>query len=77
MSFHGAYFSNFSGWISDRDHVIPTAQVLWDVVGQGSLNADVGGFKLGIAITSGLFYVWAAWGITNLTQIKLISALAM
>jgi len=77
MCFHGAYFSNYSGWIADRDHVIPTGQVLWDVVGQGALNADVGGFKLGIAITSGLFYCWAAWGITNLTQIKLISALAM
>ena len=77
MAFHGAYFSNFSGWISDRDHVLPTAQVVWDVVGQGALNADVGGYKLGIQITSGLFYVWAAWGITNLTQLKLISAVGM
>ena len=77
MSFHGAYFSNYLSWLVDKDHVIPTAQIVWDIVGQGSLNADVGGFKLGIPITSGLFYVWASWGITNLTQIKLISALSM
>ena len=27
--FHGARFSNYSGWLADPTHVKPSAQVLW------------------------------------------------
>jgi photosystem I P700 chlorophyll a apoprotein A1 len=69
MYFHGARFSNFSAWMSDPIHVKPSAQVVWDVVGQDILNADVGGGFHGIQITSGLFQMWRAAGFTNEFQL--------
>jgi photosystem I P700 chlorophyll a apoprotein A1 len=59
--------------------VKPSAQVVWPVFGQEILNGDVGAGFHGIQITSGLFHVWRAWGITNETQLMAlaIGALAM
>ena len=69
MYFHGAKFSNYEAWLIDPVHIKPSAQVVWPIVGQGILNADVGGGFSGIQITSGLFYWWRANGITNSYQL--------
>ena len=69
MYFHGARFSNFEGWMADPLAVKPSAQVVWPIVGQEILNADVGGGFHGIQITSGLFQLWRASGFTNTTQL--------
>jgi photosystem I P700 chlorophyll a apoprotein A1 len=63
--FHGAKFSNYEAWLTDPTGIKPSAQVVWPIFGQGILNADVGGGFHGIQITSGLFQLWRANGITN------------
>ncbi|MFM7449918.1 MAG: photosystem I core protein PsaA [Leptolyngbyaceae cyanobacterium] len=65
MYFHGAKFSNYEAWLANPTGVKPSAQVVWPIFGQEILNADVGGGFHGIQITSGLFYMWRANGITN------------
>jgi hypothetical protein len=77
MHFHGAYFSNYSAWIKDPFTVSPTSQYVWEVVSQGSFNADLGGFSQGLYITSGLFNVWITQGIINLTTLKGISSVGL
>ncbi len=63
--FHGARFSNYEAWLTNPTGIKPSAQVVWPIVGQEILNADVGGGFHGIQITSGLFQLWRANGITN------------
>jgi photosystem I P700 chlorophyll a apoprotein A1 len=77
--YHGARFSNYSGWLADPLHVKPSAQVVWPIFGQEILNGDVGAGFHGIQITSGLFHVWRAWGFTNEYQLlcTAIGALVM
>ncbi|NDE21989.1 MAG: photosystem I core protein PsaA, partial [Synechococcaceae bacterium WB9_3_282] len=77
--FHGARFSNYSGWLADPLHVKPSAQVVWPIFGQEILNGDMGAGFHGIQMTSGLFHVWRAWGFTNETQLlaTAIGALVM
>jgi photosystem I P700 chlorophyll a apoprotein A1 len=65
MYFHGAKFSNYEAWLANPTAIKPSAQVVWPIVGQEILNADVGGGFHGIQITSGLFYMWRAAGFTN------------
>jgi len=55
MHFHGAYFSNYSSWLSNPTTVKPSTQVVWPVVGQEILNGDVGGNFQGVQVTSGFF----------------------
>ncbi|MFS8015577.1 putative photosystem I [Helianthus anomalus] len=69
MYFHGARFSNYEAWLSDPTHIGPSAQVVWPIVGQEILNGDVGGGFRGIQITSGLFQLWRASGITSELQL--------
>jgi photosystem I P700 chlorophyll a apoprotein A1 len=69
MYFHGAKFSNYEAWMTNPAGIKPSAQVVWPIVGQGILNADVGGGFHGIQITSGLFQMWRASGITNSYQL--------
>ncbi len=69
MYFHGAKFSNYTGWLADPVNIKPSAQVVWNVVGQDILNGDVGGGFQGIQITSGLFHLWRASGITTEYQL--------
>jgi photosystem I P700 chlorophyll a apoprotein A1 len=69
MYFHGARFSNFSAWMANPTGIKPSAQVVWPIFGQDILNADVGGGFHGIQITSGLFQMWRAAGITNEYQL--------
>ena len=46
--------------VKDPTHIKPSAQVVWPIVGQEILNADVGGGFQGIQITSGFFQLWRA-----------------
>jgi photosystem I P700 chlorophyll a apoprotein A1 len=69
MYFHGAKFSNYEAWLGDPIGIKPSAQVVWPIVGQEILNADVGGGFHGIQITSGLFQMWRAAGFTNSFQL--------
>ncbi len=69
MYFHGAKFSNYVAWLADPINIKPSAQVVWEIVGQDILNGDVGGGFQGIQITSGLFHLWRASGITNEYQL--------
>ncbi len=69
MYYHGAKFSNYVGWLGDPVGIKPSAQVVWPVVGQEILNGDVGGGFQGIQITSGLFHLWRASGITTEYQL--------
>lgn len=69
MYFHGARFSNYEAWLTDPTHIKPSAQVVWPIVGQEILNADVGGGFQGLQITSGFFQLWRASGITSELQL--------
>ncbi|MGB3136747.1 MAG: photosystem I core protein PsaA, partial [Nodosilinea sp.] len=79
MYFHGAKFSNYEAWLTNPTGIKPSAQVVWPIFGQEILNADVGGGFQGIQITSGLFQLWRANGITNGFQLycTAIGALVM
>jgi photosystem I P700 chlorophyll a apoprotein A1 len=79
MYFHGAKFSNYEAWLTNPTGIKPSAQVVWPIFGQEILNADVGGGFHGIQITSGLFQMWRANGITNSFQLycTAIGALVM
>ncbi len=79
MYFHGARFSNYEAWLNDPTNIKPSAQVVWPIVGQDILNADVGGGFQGIQITSGFFYLWRASGFTDTYQLycTAIGALVM
>nr|QCI08649.1 photosystem I P700 apoprotein A1 [Sphondylothamnion multifidum] len=65
MYFHGARFSNYVAWLTNPTLIKPSAQVVWPIVGQEILNADVGGGFQGLQITSGFFQLWRASGITT------------
>nr|WMP11869.1 Photosystem I P700 chlorophyll a apoprotein A1 [Laurencia australis]WMP12080.1 Photosystem I P700 chlorophyll a apoprotein A1 [Laurencia australis] len=65
MYFHGARFSNYVAWLNNPTLIKPSAQVVWPIVGQEILNADVGGGFQGVQITSGFFQLWRSSGITT------------
>nr|YP_009397472.1 photosystem I P700 apoprotein A1 [Dasyclonium flaccidum]ARW66658.1 photosystem I P700 apoprotein A1 [Dasyclonium flaccidum] len=65
MYFHGAKFSNYVAWLNNPTTIKPSAQVVWPIVGQEILNADVGGGFQGVQITSGFFQLWRSSGITT------------
>ncbi|MGK7905961.1 MAG: photosystem I core protein PsaA [Synechococcus sp.] len=69
MYYHGAKFSNYTAWLQDPTAIKPSAQVVWPIFGQEILNGDVGGGFQGIQITSGLFHLWRASGITSEFQL--------
>merc|ERR1711933_600143 len=77
MHFHGAYFSNYAAWIKEPLSISPTSQYVWEVVSQGTLNAELGGFSQGIYITSGLFNIWITQGIISLNTLKGISTVGL
>lgn len=70
MHFHGAYFSNYSSWLKDPLCTSPSAQSVWEVVGQSSLNNELGGYFQGIRITSGIFHLWRSTGVIEVAQLK-------
>ena len=64
MIFHAARFSNYYAWLADPFGNKPSAHVVWPIVGQDILNADVGNGFHGIQITSGLFHILRGAGMT-------------
>ena len=73
MHFHGAYFSNYTAWLTNPLQIKPSAQTVYPIVGQEILNADVGGNFQGIQITSGFFQIWRAEGVTTQLQLYCIA----
>ena len=71
--FHGARFSNYTGWLADPTNVNPGAQQVWAIVGQEMLNADLGANYNGIQISSGILHMWRAWGITNESELMALA----
>jgi photosystem I P700 chlorophyll a apoprotein A1 len=67
--FHGARFSNYETWLIDPVYIKPSAQVVWSILGQEVLNGDLGGNFQGVQITSGLFPLWRARGVTSELQL--------
>merc|ERR1711933_502846 len=55
----------------------PTFQIIWEVVSQGGLNAELGGFSSGLYITSGLFNIWITQGIVSLNILTGISLVGL
>lgn len=50
-----------------------SAQQIWSLIGQESLNADLGHSTSGLQSTSGLFNLWLAQGFTSAASFKLAS----
>jgi photosystem I P700 chlorophyll a apoprotein A1 len=75
-NFHGAYFSNYSAWLKDPKHCSPSAHIVWSLVGQDILNADVGTYYFqGIDTGSnGLFQLWRSSGMVCQLHLKYASA---
>ena len=77
MNFHGAYFSNYSAWLKDPKHCLPSAHLVYSCVGQDILNSDVGAYFQGIYITSGLFNLWRSQGIVGCFHLKCATAASL
>ena len=76
---HTSDLEDISRKMADPINIKPSAQVVWPIVGQEILNADVGGGFRGIQITSGLFQMWRGQGYTHEFQLywTAIGALVM
>uniref|UniRef100_A0A7S1WVV6 photosystem I n=1 Tax=Alexandrium catenella TaxID=2925 RepID=A0A7S1WVV6_ALECA len=77
MHLNGAYFSNYSAWLKDPKHSLPSAHNVWPLVGQDILNSDVGGYFQGIYITSGLFQLWRSEGLVTQVHLKYACAASL
>lgn len=53
MHFHGAYFSNYDIYLKDPKHYLPTAHLVWGLIGQDILNSDISQSHLGIRLKYG------------------------
>ena len=70
MHFHGAYFANYSIWLKDGKHSLPSSHLAYSLIGQDILNDhNSNQYSYAIRITSGLFQLWRSEGI--ITQIHL------
>ena len=70
MHFHGAYFANYSIWLKDGKHYLPSSHLAYSLIGQDILNDhNSNQYSYAIRITSGLFQLWRSEGI--ITQIHL------
>ena len=70
MHFHGAYFSNYDIYLKDPKHYLPTAHLVWGLIGQDILNSDISQSHLGIRITNGIFQLWRSQGIITQFHLK-------
>ena len=73
MHFHGAYFSNYSAWLTDPISIKQSSQVVWPIVGQEILNADVGGNFQGVQTTSDWVQIWQVEGITSYVELYVVA----
>jgi len=74
MHFHGAYLSNYSSWLISPKTTLPSAHIVWPIVGQDLVNMDLGSYYSGKVITSGLYQLWLSEGILNQLNLKLASS---
>jgi len=74
MHFHGAYYSNYSAWLISPKNTLPSAHIVWPIVGQELFNMDLGSYYTGKVISSGLFHLWLSEGIMCQTNLKLASS---
>jgi len=57
MHFHGAYYSNYNSFLISPKNTLPSAHIVWPIVGQDIFNMDLGTYFSGKVISSGLFYL--------------------
>jgi photosystem I P700 chlorophyll a apoprotein A1 len=74
MHFHGAYYSNYSTWLISPKNTLPSAHIVWPILGQKLFNMDLGSYYTGKVITSGLFQLWLSEGIMCQSSLKLASS---
>ena len=56
MHFHGAYFANYSIWLKDGKHYLPSSHLAYSLIGQDILNDhNSNQYSYAIRITSGWF----------------------
>jgi photosystem I P700 chlorophyll a apoprotein A1 len=77
MHFHGAYFSNDDIWNKDPSHYLPSAHLVWSIIGQDILNSDIGSYFQGIHITSATFGLWRSTGIITHIHLKYASSASL
>jgi photosystem I P700 chlorophyll a apoprotein A1 len=71
MHFHGAYFANYSCWLKDAKHSLPSSHLVYPLVGQDILNDYNGNqYSSAIRITSGFFQLWRSEGIVTQAHLK-------
>jgi photosystem I P700 chlorophyll a apoprotein A1 len=71
MHFHGAYFANYSCWLKDAKHSLPSSHLVYPLVGQDILNDYNGNqYSSAIRITSGFFQLWRSEGIVTQVHLK-------
>jgi len=70
LHYDGAYFSNYCSWIKDPRHVTPSSRIIWGIVGQDILNADLGGYFQGCESTTGMYNLWRASGCITQSDLK-------
>ena len=66
LFFSGGRFSNYEMWLIDPVRIKPAAQIVYgsQALLQDTLNGDTGAGSSAIRITTGLFPIWRAAGIT-------------
>jgi photosystem I P700 chlorophyll a apoprotein A1 len=77
MHFHGAYLSNYNSWLISPKNTLPSAHIVWPIVGQELFNMDLGSYYSGKAISSGLFQLWLSEGILCQSNLKLASSASL
>ncbi len=71
LCFAGSRFSNYLAWLAEPLTVKPSAQILYagQYQVQDVVNMDLGAYSAGLQVTSGIFQVWRAWGMTSGEQL--------
>ena len=65
LAFHGTYFSNAVGWQSAPTLCLPSATLVWAVVGQDILNLGTGAYFQGQYSLAALFPVFRGAGLVS------------
>jgi hypothetical protein len=71
MVFHACFISNYSSWVEDPTHLLPSVQVVSSIVGQSHINASLGAGFRGIYTTSGFFSLFLSNGLYTDLSLKL------
>jgi photosystem I P700 chlorophyll a apoprotein A1 len=80
LHFHGAYLSNVRNWNKDARHCVPSCMTLGGrktfggLPYQDILHSDCGGFFQGCHLTTGVFQLWRAEGMSAELDLKYATA---